>query len=190
MRVLKLNKNASDKLIVHLRLLEIAAINFKYSIGLSDTILFDGLKINYPAGMIWGKHYANKKELTLTEEEEKIGQTCLQHCASYLCVLQIDRAFEGLKSRGLVSEDNFFEQACKITSVIRNTFAHNPYDPTWQIKPNDKDKYFKLENIIYLDTKGLEGERVLRDHYGGPLAILRLLEYAMKLLKQVQKNVD
>ena len=73
--------------------------------------------------------------------------------------------------------------ASLILRQIRNAFAHDPLNPTWDIRqPEAMNKILVVKDIIKLDTKEINGKRIQRLHYGGPLAILKLSEFIrMKL---------
>ena len=74
--------------------------------------------------------------------------------------------------------------AYQISRLIRNAFAHAPFDPVWSIDPDCCDRMFAVRDLIKLDTTGLHGQRFNWRHYGGPLALLRLSEFVrVEILK-------
>ena len=72
------------------------------------------------------------------------------------------------------------KSASWIARLIRNAFAHNPFDPVWIIQAECKNKQYEVPGTISLDTSSIDGKRLLRIHYGGPLAILKLSEFVLR----------
>ena len=70
-----------------------------------------------------------------------------------------------------------FRNAAWIARLIRNAFAHAPFNPSWQFYPECRNRVFEVRDTIRLDTAGIEGAFVERRHYGGPLAVLRLSQF-------------
>jgi hypothetical protein len=80
--------------------------------------------------------------------------------------------------------DDAIRSAYQISRLIRNAFAHAPFNPVWSIDPDCRDHIFAVRDILSLDTTGLHGQRFDWRHYGGPLALLRLSEFVrMEILK-------
>lgn len=73
-----------------------------------------------------------------------------------------------------------------IARLIRNAFAHNPFAPVWKTYAECKNQTYNVNDVISLKTTGLNGKPVERLDYGGPLALLRLLDF----VKQVAENVE
>ena len=79
--------------------------------------------------------------------------------------------------------------AYQISRLIRNAFAHSPFDPTWSIDADCQNVVFDLEGIVRLDTTGLNGKPFDWRHYGGPLALLRLAQFVRHdILKEPLKD--
>jgi hypothetical protein len=52
-----------------------------------------------------------------------------------------------------------------------------------------KNQVFKVDNVISLNTNGLEGKRLKRMDYGGPISLLRLLQYFKQVInKEISDN--
>ena len=67
--------------------------------------------------------------------------------------------------------------AYQVARLIRNAFAHRPFDPTWSIDADCRDCVFEVPNVERLDTSCLDGRRFDWRDYGGPLALLRLAQF-------------
>lgn len=163
----------------HRSLISLAIIQFKFAIGVH--LSSSDLQIIYPE-FSWGKHHRSAKDLTLSKDETELAAMLFEHSATYLLVLQIDKALEDVVANRFNHSDERIKNVAWITRLIRNTFAHNPLAPVWMIQPESADKTFILEKIITLKTQNLDGRPVSRWDYGGPLALLALAEF-------VQKNI-
>jgi hypothetical protein len=122
-----------------------------------------------------------KKELELTKEEEAEASTLLAHSATYLLMVQLDTFLDKVVSKTLKEREPELNCSWRISHLIRNAFAHDPFAPIWMISSRDRDRVYQVRNIISLDTSGLDGKPVLREHYGGPLALLKLVQYVRGL---------
>lgn len=162
----------------HGELIENAQILFKLSLGFSVTLPKPG----YLTSLTSYRHTADANKLKLTREEEGFRSTLLEHVATYTLAVQIDTALETLVPKRFESADQMLRSAAWIARLGRNAFAHNPFAPKWRIG-KCKNKKFAVRNIISLDTSGLNGEYVARDHYGGPLALLKLSEFVREKLE-------
>ncbi len=85
------------------------------------------------------------------------------------------------------------QAAYQISRLIRNAYAHNPFEPVWSIDPDCRNRTFEVRGIASLDTTNLQGVTFDWRHYGGPLAILRLCRYVrfeiLKDTKQTRKRI-
>jgi hypothetical protein len=101
--------------------------------------------------------------------------------------IQMDRVLqEVVGSDRFKHPDSDINSASWIARLIRNAFAHNPFNPTWQTCPECDNKVFEVEGIIRLRTKGLNGRRMEMDDYGGPLSLFRLSGFIrMYILREI-----
>jgi hypothetical protein len=81
----------------------------------------------------------------------------------------------------------YYRSASQIVRLIRNAFAHNPFAPVWRIPRECENQTYNVNNTIALKTSGLNGKPLERLNYGGPLALLCLLEF-IKQLAQKSEN--
>lgn len=163
----------------HGQLIKNAQILFKLSLGFSAT----RPKLGYLSSFSSHGHNANSEELQLTEDEESFGSGLFEHVATYTLAVQLDTALGALYSNRFQSADQELRSAAWIARLLRNSFAHNPFAPKWEIYSECKDKQFTVGSLISLDTTTLNGQYVARQHYGGPLALLRLSELVCERLE-------
>jgi hypothetical protein len=163
----------------HARLLKQAQMLFKLSLGFSATLP----QLGYLTSFASYSHTAHYNELELTREEERIGSSLLEHVATYTLAVQIDTALGALYPARFESSDQSLRSAAWIARLIRNSFAHNPFAPEWKTYSECDNKQFGVPGVISLDTTALNGTYVDREHYGGPLALLRLSHFVRKSLE-------
>ena len=155
-------------------LLQSAAVHFKLVLGLRAS----RPPVSYLETFSFGKHVAHHGELALTPDQEEHAFSALEHCATYIAVVQIHTVLEAVHPAPFQITEPAISAAFQISRLIRNAFAHNPFAPTWEIRHAWKNRVFNVPDVITLDTTGLDGQFLRRQHYGGPLSILRLITYA------------
>ncbi len=134
----------------------------------------------------YGGHLFKKEELELTKEQESFAAGLLVHSATYLCAVQADTVLQDAVPDRFKHTDPNIRSASWIARLIRNAFAHNPFEPVWKTYSECENQTYAVENVISLNTRGLDGKPVERLDYGGPLALLRLLDF----VKQVVEEAD
>jgi hypothetical protein len=160
-------------------LLHDASIHLKLVFGLTAT----RPHVSYLDTFSYGGLVARHDELSLTATEEERAFAALEHSATYLSAVQVHTALEAVHSAPFHIAEADIGSAFQIARLLRNAFAHNPFNPVWEIRGVWQERQFVVPDVITLDTTGLHGTSVCREHYGGPIAILRLIEYADKVIK-------
>jgi hypothetical protein len=79
--------------------------------------------------------------------------------------------------------------ASRIAWLLRNAFAHNPFAPTWKVHGQHDNQTYAVKDVIVLKTSGLNGQLLKRSHGGGPLALLRLLQFTKRVVEEHGKFV-
>lgn len=159
-------------------------LQFKLSLAVSTSVDGKNSTFQYLGIFTWGKHSATSKDLTLSPKEEEFAASLFEHSATYLLALQIDTGLENTIPARLEHADDQIRSAASIARLLRNSFAHNPFAPTWLIDRRMKNKTFEVKDIIRLDTAGLSNRFVDKWEYGGPLALLQLAKYSIKLIEK------
>ncbi len=101
---------------------------------------------------------------------------------------QANSILEDLFPDRLEHQDDDIRNASQIIRLIRNAFAHDPFSPTWEISNPCKDKTFSIDNVISLNTHGLHGKKLNRMDYGGPIALLRLIQFIKELIQKDKQH--
>ena len=161
-----------------------AELQYRLSLGISSFVgpARDGPAFDYYDAWSWGKHTATKEELQLNAEEEQFGAMLLRYSTLYLMMVQVDSALAAAVPNRFEHADADVRNAAWISRLIRNTFAHDPFGPTWQFYPECRNRVFEVTNVCRLNTSDLEGKPVGPRDYGGPLAALRLSQFVRRNL--------
>lgn len=130
-----------------------------------------------PAEWVHGKHRVRYGEVALRKDQGDFAAWCLHHSATYMLAMAAKDAIRLTVPDPKNSVDLSVRSAYQIARLIRNAFAHAPFNPVWSIDPDCRDQIFEVPSIIRLDTTGLNGQRFDWRHYGGPLALLHLAHY-------------
>lgn len=168
-----------DERIRYPELLKNAEIQFKYAIALRANVPH----LEYHEAFSYGRHVLFKPELALDGKQEESATSFIEHSAIYIMAVQIDTVLEVNFEDRFNHADRNIRSASWISRLIRNSFAHNPFAPVWQIYPECENKIFEVNDAIILNTEGLNNKPVKRMDFGGPLALLHLLHFVQKIAK-------
>jgi hypothetical protein len=168
----------------HIEMIIQAERQYKFSVALSfdcHTAIRDTNRnyVNYSMEYVWGKYRYGEAEMRITPQEELTCSITLQLTSIYILVLQLDRFLEKYYgSNRFDSDDIDLANTSIVVRQIRNAFAHNPLYPTWEIRqPQAKNKIINIGSMLTVDFERIDGKKVEREHYGGPLAILELSKF-------------
>lgn len=163
--------------------LDHAELFYKFSLAASTTVLHMDIELQYYKQFSFLKHVLDKKDLELTKEQEKRGASMLEFIGTYMIALQMNKVLEDEWGEGrLQSQNKEIQNISQVVRLLRNAFAHDPLNPVWDISNSAKDKEFDIPDILTLKTHNLHGKRLDRYHYGGPLALLKLIQHVKKIL--------
>ena len=122
-------------------------------------------------------------KLELTREEEEQASGALEHAAAYLVAQQLDAVMaESFENRFQHANPDIRSAAC-IASILCDSLAENHFGGNWKIPARWHWREFKIEGVITLDTQKIAGKLVRRRDYGGPLALLKLIDFVRETLK-------
>lgn len=151
---------------------------YKFALAASSTIISSEVDLKYYGLFTFLSHSVTQQELELTKDEEKIGAQMLEFIGTYMLALQLNEILEKeWGSARLQSPDSEILSISQVVRLIRNAFAHAPLYPIWDISKSAQDQEFNIPTILTLRTHNLHGVKVERRHYGGPLALLKLIQY-------------
>jgi hypothetical protein len=133
--------------------------------------------LDLPVEWSHGKHKVEYKEVALREDQAEIAAAALHHSATYLMAVAMKDAIRAARPDPKNDSNPDVVGAYQIARLIRNAFAHSPFNPIWSIDSDCRDRAFAVTDIIALDATGLQGAAFDWRHYGGPLALLRLSQF-------------
>lgn len=133
--------------------------------------------LDAPTEWTLGKHKVSYEEIALTKDQSDIAVNYLKQTATYLMAITIKEALKSLYADPKNHSDKNIVAAYQISRLIRNAFAHSPIRPIWRIDPDCRDKEFIVDDVITLNTKGLDQQLFDWRHYGGLLALFQLSKF-------------
>lgn len=152
-----------------------AMLHWKFAFGITAT----RPEIQCLSHFSFGEHSVGYQEICLSPKEQELAFSALEHTSTFLCVNQTHAVLDKFDEP---SEGSDEFNAFHISRLLRNSFAHDPFSPVWLFGEKWENRFLEVPGVIAVDTGGLRGQRVVRAHYGGPLAILRLTQYVDALV--------
>lgn len=132
--------------------------------------------------VVWthGKHRVSYREIALRQDQGDFAAWCLQRTATYMLAMAVKDAIRTAVADPKNSSNAEVRAAYQIARLIRNAFAHSPFDPVWSIDGDCLGQVFAVRKIVRFDTTNLHGQTFDWRHYGGPLALFRLSRFVRK----------
>lgn len=161
---------------------------FRFAYLVGGPISF-GMKVTLPKApsvVVFGRHSLYAEDFELPEEAFGFCGTILEHLAYRLLAMELDSAlmvqFKGGDRFGHINP--FIRNASIVIRLIRNSVAHNVLEPVWKIDRRFRNKRFEIDELLIFDTTSLNGRRLNRLDFGGPIALFRLSEKLMPFLHE------
>ncbi len=126
---------------------------------------------------------AGQPDMRLTKEEEDEASAALENSAVYLAACQLDAVLEEKLPDRFEHPDHDIRAACSVVRLLKESFAANPFDPVWKFPDEWKGKLLTFEDFSFFPPE-LDGRPVRRRDYGGPLTLLRLIEFVQGAIKK------
>lgn len=157
--------------------LKLTELQFRLAVTVRLAISLDKQYLEVPTKWSHGKHTVTYEEIVLTKDQADIAADYLKRTATHLMSLTIKNALKRIYVDPKNHIDENVAAAYQISRLIRNAFAHSPISPVWQIDPDCREKCFTIEDIISLNTTGLDQKPFDWRHYGGLLSLFRLSKF-------------
>lgn len=157
--------------------LKLAELQFRLAVAVRLATTLENQPLDAPTEWTHGKHKVSYEEIALTKDQADIAANYLKQTATYLMAITIKEALKKSFTDPKNHSDKNVIAAYQISRLIRNAFAHSPIRPVWQIDPECRDKEFVVDDVISLNTKGLDEQPFDWRNYGGLLALFRLSKY-------------
>jgi hypothetical protein len=173
----------------HIERLFAAELQFRLASAVRIATTLNEQPLDLPVEWIHGRYRVKYREIALRQNQADYAALFLHRSATYLMAVAIKDAIPALISDPKNASDPVVMSAYQIARMIRNAFAHAPFDPVWSIDSDCHDRVFSVPRVITLDTHGLQGQRFDWKDYGGPLALFRLCRFVrIKILRDIPKR--
>lgn len=126
---------------------------------------------------------AGQPDMLLTKEEEDEASAALENSAVYLAACQLDAVLEESIPNRFEHDNHDIRAACSVIRLLQESFAANPFDPVWKFPDEWKGKLLEFEGLSFFPPE-LDGRPVRRRDYGGPMTLLRLIEFVQGAIKK------
>ena len=160
--------------IQHLRLAE---MQFRLASAVRLASTFKTQPRDLPIEWSHGKHSVRYDEIALSEDDADYAAWSLHRSATFLMAVAMKDAIRMAVHDPKTDSNADVRSAYQIARLIRNAFAHAPFDPVWSIDPDCSDRMFAVHDLIKLDTTGLHDQRFDWRHHGdhSPCSVFRSL---------------
>ncbi len=126
-----------------------------------------------PVEWTFGKHRVSYEDFGLRADQAELAASHLEMTATFVICAAIRDALIGYFSDPKSHANESVVAAFQIGRMLRNAFSHSMISPVWSIDKDCQNCIFTIEEIISLNTTGLQNKSVDWRDYGGPLAIFK-----------------
>lgn len=155
----------------------IAELQFRLACAVELAVTMGNQPLDLPIQWVHGNHKVEYKEVALRKDQADVASQFLKQSATYLMAVAMKDAIKAVEKDPYNHTNLNIRGAYQIARLIRNAFAHAPFNPVWSIDPKCRNKVFEVTDILKLDTTNLDGVPFDWRHYGGLLALLKLCHY-------------
>jgi len=148
----------------------------------------DGFE-NKVVAFSYGPYSVDGAELRLAGEDQARASSALEASAIRLMAIIVDTALEHAIPNRFKAAEPLVLQTAFIARVLRNAFAHDLFNPRWELRDPRYSARFEVPGVIVVDTTGKDGQDVRWQDYGGPLALLKFLQHARGVIQRVTAQV-
>lgn len=175
-------------LTTHINYLFAAELQFRLASAVRFAVTMGNQPLDLPLEWSHGKHKVSYEEVALRNDQADFAAWNMHRSATFLMAVVMKDAIKAAVPDPKNSTDPDIQSAYQISRLIRNAFAHNPFQPVWSVDPDCRNRKFEVRDIASLDTTNLQGVVFDWRHYGGPLAMLRLCRYVRFEILKDQKR--
>ena len=173
----------------HIGQLFTAELQFRFASAVRLATTLKVQPLDLPIEWAHGQHLVKYEEIALRPDQAEYAASFLHRSSTFLMAVAMKDAIRAVVPNPKNSAEPSVQAAYQIARLVRNSFAHAPFSPTWSIDPDCRAKMFSIREIITLDTTNLHGTAFDWRHYGGPLALFRLCRFVrLEILKDQPKR--
>jgi hypothetical protein len=172
----------------HIDLLFTAELQFRLASAVRLAVTMGDQPLDLPEEWSHGKHKISYSEVALRQDQADFAAWSMHRSATFLMAVAMKDAIKAVVPDPKNATNSDVQAAYQISRLIRNAFAHSPFNPVWSIDPDCRNRVFEVSGVVSLDTTDLQGVEFNWRHYSGPLALLRLCRYVrFELLKDLKR---
>jgi hypothetical protein len=172
----------------HIDLLFTAELQFRLASAVRLAVTMEDQPLDLPQEWSHGKHKVSYSEVALRQDQADFAAWSMHRSATFLMAVAMKDAIKAAVPDPKNATNSDVQAAYQISRLIRNAFAHSPFNPVWSIDPDCRNRVFEVSSVVSLDTTDLQGVAFNWRHYGGPLAMLRLCRYVrFEILKDLKR---
>lgn len=138
--------------------------------------------LDVPIEWTFGRHRVSYEDFGLRVDQADYAALHLEMTATFVVAAVVRDAIGELFSNPKDHENADVVASYQISRMIRNAFAHSTLYPRWSIDEDCRDRTFEIQNVISVNTVGLDQNPLEWPHYGGPLAIFYFGRYVREVL--------
>jgi hypothetical protein len=172
----------------HIDLLFTAELQFRLASAVRLAVTMEDQPLDLPQEWSHGKHKVSFSEVALRQDQADFAAWSMHRSATFLMAVAMKDAIKAAVPDPKNATNSDVQAAYQISRLIRNAFAHSPFNPVWSIDPDCRNRVFEISGVVSLDTTDLQGVEFNWRHYGGPLAMLRLCRHVrFEILKDLKR---
>lgn len=167
---------------LHLNRLRLAEQQFRLACTVHLAVANGVQTLDVPVEWTFGRHHVSYEDFGLRSDQADYAAQHLEMTATFVLAATIRDALAALIEDPKAHENGNVVAAYQISRMIRNAFAHSMVHPRWSIDADCRDRIFVIDDVISLNTTGLNGQPLDWRDYGGPLAIFYFERYVREVL--------
>lgn len=167
----------TDERELHIKNLFTAELQFRLASAVSLATTFKRQPLDVPLEWSHGKHTVKYGTIALRQEQAEYASSFFDLSSMFMMALAMRSAMQFMVPDAQNSHDQDIRAAHWISVMLRNAFAHSPFQPTWKVDRNCRNQKLVIKDIIEIDTTDLHGKTFEFGHCGGPLSILLLCRF-------------
>jgi len=172
----------------HIDLLFTAELQFRLASAVRLAVTMENQPLDLPQEWSHGKHKVSYREVALRQDQADFAAWSMHRSATFLMAVAMKDAITAGVPDPKNATNSDVQAAYQVSRLIRNAFAHSPFNPVWSIDPDCRNRVFEVSGVVLLDTTDLQGVEFNWRHYGGPLAMLHLCRYVrFEILKDLKR---
>jgi hypothetical protein len=120
----------------HINYLFAAELQFRLASAVRFAVTMDNQPFDLPMEWSHGKHKVSYEEVALRKDQADFAAWNMHRSATFLMAVAMKDAIKAAVQDPKNSTNPDIQAAYQISRLIRNAYAHNPFQPVWSIDPD------------------------------------------------------